>query len=298
MAVIARNEIYRPTFADLPSEGQAVGWFVGAKVAVPKAGGRDLQGRLQPDGVIWADTGANMAAVTAEINYDAGEQVAVWLDFTGAGAKIDLTMDRAAVVPAVSASCVLMPAPSTDPVTLTVPAAGTYWLRISASSGRIYIAGARLAQAADAFGIFSGATPDTDTLAYSWQGDPFASISEADDTPAATDPPPDPDPEASDLAGRAATLLGVSDPALIPNAQEAVDLVTAMAIAYTRDRGVNTDGSYRSGVAEVIISASCRLLGNPDQVDHGLGSEWTRGGFTGWTLAEQFVLNRYRVRGL
>lgn len=58
----------------------------------------------------------------------------------------------------------------------------------------------------------------------------------------------------------------------------------------------NRRGEPNDELAAVITTAAARLLANPEQVDSGVGSTWTRGSFQGWTLAELFVLNRYRVR--
>jgi len=49
-------------------------------------------------------------------------------------------------------------------------------------------------------------------------------------------------------------------------------------------------------VAAVIITATARLLANPEQLDSTVGGVRTGGGFAGWSLAESFVLNRYRRR--
>jgi len=45
-----------------------------------------------------------------------------------------------------------------------------------------------------------------------------------------------------------------------------------------------------------IVTATARLLANPEQLAHDVGAVSFRGGFTGWSLAETFVLNRYRRR--
>ena len=68
-----------------------------------------------------------------------------------------------------------------------------------------------------------------------------------------------------------------------------------MAHAYTRGGGF-TSGEPYDDVAAVIITATARLLANPEQLDSTVGGVRTGGGFTGWSLAESFVLNRYRRR--
>ena len=76
-------------------------------------------------------------------------------------------------------------------------------------------------------------------------------------------------------------------------------IVTVLAKSYTRGNGF--DGNEpNTEIAAVIVTASARLAANPAQLatDHTAGpfSRSIRGGFDGWTLAEQIVLNRYRVR--
>jgi hypothetical protein len=80
-----------------------------------------------------------------------------------------------------------------------------------------------------------------------------------------------------------------------------VPIVTVMAKAYTRGRGFDdTTGQPNDEIAAVITTAAARLAANGAQLaaDNTAGpfAQSIRGGFTGWSLAEQFVLNRYRVR--
>jgi hypothetical protein len=80
----------------------------------------------------------------------------------------------------------------------------------------------------------------------------------------------------------------------------AVQLVTMMARSYTRGRGFTADEPCDE-IAAVIATASARLASNGtgllakrvDDVEY----QFARSGF-GWTLAEQIVLNRYRVRAM
>lgn len=95
-----------------------------------------------------------------------------------------------------------------------------------------------------------------------------------------------------------ADFLGQGEnPTLVALADEAVPVVTAMARAYTRDRGF-TDNTPASDVAAVITTATARLVANPEQLRHTVGGVQQHDGFTGWSLAETFVLNRYRKRAL
>ncbi|HWL96049.1 MAG TPA: hypothetical protein VNP20_01835 [Nocardioidaceae bacterium] len=95
-----------------------------------------------------------------------------------------------------------------------------------------------------------------------------------------------------------ADFLGQGDDTtLVALAGEHVGIVAAMARAYTRDNGFTADEPAED-VAAVIVTATARLVANPEQLARDVGSVSLRGGFTGWSLAETFVLNRYRKRSL
>ncbi|WP_230865187.1 hypothetical protein [Mycobacterium canetti] len=99
----------------------------------------------------------------------------------------------------------------------------------------------------------------------------------------------------ADVAGLLNTTIG-SPGAAIP-------IITALAKSYTRGRGFD-DGPNadepNAEIAAVITNAAARLAANSRQ----LGASTTtpditidkRTFFSGWTLAELAVLNRYRVR--
>ncbi len=93
-----------------------------------------------------------------------------------------------------------------------------------------------------------------------------------------------------------AAFLGQGDDtALEALADQHVPIVTALARSYTRGNGF-TAGSPAEDVAAVIVTATARLMANPEQLGYQRGSVSLAGGFTGWSLAETFVLNRYRKR--
>jgi hypothetical protein len=76
-------------------------------------------------------------------------------------------------------------------------------------------------------------------------------------------------------------------------------MITTMAKAYTRGRGF-AGNEPNDEIAAVISTAAARFIANPSQLSRSqtagpFGND-VRGGFNGWTLAEQTVLNRYRVR--
>lgn len=87
-----------------------------------------------------------------------------------------------------------------------------------------------------------------------------------------------------------------SNPEALAQAQQAITTVTAMIGAYCRGQHLKSDGSSRDGIDEVVLTAASRLLANPEQLAYDSGSVSMRGGFTGFTLVELAVLNRYRKR--
>ena len=64
-----------------------------------------------------------------------------------------------------------------------------------------------------------------------------------------------------------------------------------------RGRGFDDD-EPNDELAAVITTASARLVANPEQIPTTIGSVEIRGAFNGFSLAETFVLNRYRKRAL
>jgi len=88
-----------------------------------------------------------------------------------------------------------------------------------------------------------------------------------------------------------------ADTALVALAGEHAAIISAMVSAYTRGRGF-TDGEPTADLAAVITTASARMAANPEQIQTKVGSVEIRGAFTGFTLAETFVLNRYRKTAL
>jgi hypothetical protein len=78
-------------------------------------------------------------------------------------------------------------------------------------------------------------------------------------------------------------------------------IVSAMASSYTRGRGF-TAGVPNDEIKAVILTASARLISNTTGLlyDEGEGPSQLsyRSAFSGWTVAELFVLNRYRVTAL
>ncbi len=75
-----------------------------------------------------------------------------------------------------------------------------------------------------------------------------------------------------------------------------------MVRAYTRGNGFDVYGEPDYDLEAVIVTATARLVTNPGQIaqDQTAGpyTQSLRGGFTGWTLAELAILNRYRRTAL
>lgn len=93
-----------------------------------------------------------------------------------------------------------------------------------------------------------------------------------------------------------ADFLGQGDnPELVALAGEHLVIITAMARAYTRGGGFYL-GDPNEEIGAVITTATARLLANPEQIDYSVGATRLGRGFQGWSLAETFVLNRYRKR--
>src|SRR5699024_3737826 len=96
-----------------------------------------------------------------------------------------------------------------------------------------------------------------------------------------------------------ADFLGQGDdPELVALAGEHVQIITAMARAYTRGGGFTELDGPADDVAAVITTATARLLANPEQIVQSVGGTRVGEGFQGWSLAETFVLNRYRRRSM
>lgn len=85
-------------------------------------------------------------------------------------------------------------------------------------------------------------------------------------------------------------------------ADTAIPIITAMAKAYTRGVGFEDWNEPNDEIAAVIATASARLASNSGQALYrskvGDVEREYRSAFTGWTLAELAVLNRYRKRAM
>jgi hypothetical protein len=72
-----------------------------------------------------------------------------------------------------------------------------------------------------------------------------------------------------------------------------------MVKAYVRG---GSDWQANDELEAVIVTVAARMVSNPSGLAHELTtgpfSHSLRGAFQGWTLAELFVLNRYRKRAV
>lgn len=81
--------------------------------------------------------------------------------------------------------------------------------------------------------------------------------------------------------------------------QAVLAIVTSQVSAYTRGVGF-VDGVPNDELRGVILLASLRILGNPEQLSRSVvrgpeSADW-RGGFSGFTVGERMTLDRYRVK--
>ena len=101
--------------------------------------------------------------------------------------------------------------------------------------------------------------------------------------------------EVADFLGR------TGDAALIALAERHRPIVEQYVYAYVRGNGVTIeeDGSYTfpADLAAVVVTATARLVVNPAQVERESADGYSvTGSFSGFSLPEVMVLNRYRRR--
>lgn len=97
----------------------------------------------------------------------------------------------------------------------------------------------------------------------------------------------------------AAFLGRTGDAATEDRAAAQIPVVAAMVEAYVRGNGF-TDGDPSADLGAVIVSATSRLVANPEHtVEQSAGPFSIRHGvFNGWTLPELAILHRYRKRAM
>lgn len=74
--------------------------------------------------------------------------------------------------------------------------------------------------------------------------------------------------------------------------------VVALARSRTRGRGFDGNGRCADDLAAVIVAATARQLGNPEQDRRMQFGDFSVLPTTGWSLVEQAVLNRWRKTAL
>lgn len=152
----------------------------------------------------------------------------------------------------------------------------------------------------DDLGVFGGDSVDqTGATTYSWAGEAYNSASVA--TSGGGDGGGDGGGGLT-LSRRVMLLMNLdtSDEVELAQAEEVVKTITLMVKAYTRGRGFTLDDDGNQVITEdiqsVILTASNRYIANPSGLLYRAGSEQISSVFSGWTLAETFVLNNYRRR--
>lgn len=98
-----------------------------------------------------------------------------------------------------------------------------------------------------------------------------------------------------DIQPSVTAFLGQSalDTRFQAQATEVIATIAHMVHEYTRGRGF-VEGVPSDGIKRVIVSASARLLANPEQIQFQTGIVVLRGAFDGWTSLEKTILNSYR----
>ena len=85
-------------------------------------------------------------------------------------------------------------------------------------------------------------------------------------------------------------------------AETALAAAEGLVSGYTRGRHRNSAGAFRPGVEQVVLMVGARILANPGQVSYreqsGSVSVSRGAGFSGFTLGERAVLDRYRKRAM
>lgn len=96
-------------------------------------------------------------------------------------------------------------------------------------------------------------------------------------------------------------FTGAQGPLVVTQAEMALTTAQALVGAYCRGREKRGD-KYRPGVEEVILMVGSRILANPEQIQVreqvGPYTMFKGAGFSGFTLVELSVLNRYRKRAI
>lgn len=77
-----------------------------------------------------------------------------------------------------------------------------------------------------------------------------------------------------------------------------IGIVTEMVRAYVRGNGFDEYGDPNESLGAVIVSASARLMANPELTRQQTAGPFSisHGTFNGWTLPELAILHTYRRR--
>lgn len=114
--------------------------------------------------------------------------------------------------------------------------------------------------------------------------------------PPLEDPPPV-DPVVDPAVRRVAAYLGApDDPDLLTPATEHLPLSPRWRGPTPATGDSSAAGPARTSSPPSSPWATARMMTNPGGLPYSVGETAVRGSFTGWSLAELFVLNRYRKR--
>lgn len=141
------------------------------------------------------------------------------------------------------------------------------------------------------------ATPGLELRLGVW-GNKSQGFSQPELTTQAPDTPPDPPAPTQDLGERVAKFLGKEgDTDVIARAEFHAEIVTDYVYGYTRGRGFTDDIPERP-LRSVIVAATARLTGNPEQVSYYVTGDYSErpAVLSGWLLHELQTLNNYRRR--
>lgn len=106
-------------------------------------------------------------------------------------------------------------------------------------------------------------------------------------------------PALAPVAAKVAAYLGKGDdPRTVALAEQSLPIVLAFTRAYTRGNGFDAFGVPSSDLAAVVITATARLVTNPEQSERVTVGDYSESfaTFAGWTLPELAVLHLYRRR--
>lgn len=305
----AWNLVPRPTFADVT----VTPWHR-SNGDPATIGGTDPRGNPYPRDAIRIAGGFTErdGIVALDVHGDPADVVTVYVERAGIGGsgQIEAHLHEGASDGPEVGNRSYPPTENRDTRALAIdvdPHTGPLWLRLAAINGETAVYGVRAHYGeSDEHGIFSGDDEPAATgeePGHAWTDEPWASASyygtlDNGDDDGDDDGDPDHDELAEDLAPRVARYVGrAGDQQTVETAAGQVPIVAEFVRGYTRDNGWDDDYPVPA-LRAVIVAATGRLVLNPEQVRQYSAGDYseTPAVLLGFTLAEQYVLNRYRRR--